>query len=278
MNLIRAAELIGIGYIANDFIRNAMAPKRNTYTYGPKKDEEYSIRKTITRIICNKLEYLFEGNSYGNYTYHYGIQHLTFPFRSMAYKVLDDLEKCISLYGFARVSDYYESYNNHCLRDKKVTAKYTDSKYGWRNLSFARIVMDRHCEYYIVFPEPTIEGRPDYSKYTGITPSDEPIAQCSESYSISEDTYYYTLQDYCKEVLMLFSDGAVSTETGEVITNLEILIGEDNYRDLISNLSSYVDDIVYYRNNKLATDYEIFIEPGTYKEEFGPIDNAEEAE
>lgn len=69
---------------------------------------------------------------------------LSFPTRGDAVAVLDEMNNCISKYGFVTVADMYD------IAD--VTHPYTSAKYGWTNLSSAEIKYSMG-EYVIKLPK-----------------------------------------------------------------------------------------------------------------------------
>ena len=71
-----------------------------------------------------------------------------------------------------------------------------------------------------------------------------------------------------KERLVYFrGDGIMATESGEIITNPAVLVGTE-WEEYVDH---YADKTAFLRNHQLVTDYEIYVEYGTYEEEYGPL-------
>lgn len=78
-----------------------------------------------------------------------------FEFDSMkdAKKVLDIMRWHINEYSYIRVADFYDILSD-VLEDEGITPDYTDRKWGWYDLSEARVMAVRGRKYIIDFPKP----------------------------------------------------------------------------------------------------------------------------
>ena len=74
----------------------------------------------------------------------YSFDKIRIDNRGEAEEVLSQMDAIIEKYGMARVTDFYDLVG--------VTGNYTDNKYGWSNLSTARIVRTSDGGYVIEFP------------------------------------------------------------------------------------------------------------------------------
>lgn len=79
--------------------------------------------------------------------------------------------------------------------------------------------------------------------------------------------------EFEKERLVYFQvDRVMATENGVIITNPGMLVGS-NWEKYVGK---YADRTAFIRNNNLVTDYEIYVEDGTYEDEYGPYDTIRE--
>lgn len=71
---------------------------------------------------------------------------------------------------------------------------------------------------------------------------------------------------FSKDRLVFYEgDRVLCTDNGNVIENGYLLIG-DNWEDEVGH---YANRTAYIRNNKTAVDYEIYVEAGSYRDEWG---------
>lgn len=68
--------------------------------------------------------------------------------------------------------------------------------------------------------------------------------------------------NYDTESLTLYADGVLTDDYGNVITDIEGLVGEDS----LTHFGEYEDDSVFVRNEKFKCDYEILQDTRTYIE------------
>ena len=78
-------------------------------------------------------------------------------------------------------------------------------------------------------------------------------------YVISPDDFD-EMDDYETETLMYYEDDVLTDDGGNIITDVEKLIGKDS----LSHFGEYEDDSVFVRNDKLKTDYEILADGRNY--------------
>lgn len=127
------------------------------------------IKKIISDILIDSIQMIFgngprrdTGNSrvsyvsYNNYSNRnatpvsrvssnvYSFDRITINNRGEAEEVLAQLDSIIEKYGMASVTDFYDLVG--------VTGNYTDNKYGWTNLSSAKIVRTTDGGYFIDLP------------------------------------------------------------------------------------------------------------------------------
>lgn len=75
--------------------------------------------------------------------------------------------------------------------------------------------------------------------------------------------------EYEKERLVYYQDDHImATENGTIITNPAILVGSDWER----YVGDSADRTAFVRNKRNSIDYEIYVENGTYEDEWGPFD------
>lgn len=78
-------------------------------------------------------------------------------------------------------------------------------------------------------------------------------------YVISPDDFD-EMDDYETETLMYYEDDVLTDDSGNIINDVEKLIGKDS----LSHFGEYEDDSVFVRNDKLKTDYEILADGRNY--------------
>lgn len=72
-------------------------------------------------------------------------------------------------------------------------------------------------------------------------------------------------KNYEKDRLVYFrGDKIMSTESGAIIRNPYTLVGGD----WEESVGKYADNTAFIRNNRLTTDYEIYVEDGLYSDEY----------
>lgn len=82
---------------------------------------------------------------------------------------------------------------------------------------------------------------------------------------IDKDTFEYD-KDYEKDRIVYFKgDRIMCTEAGTVIDNPYLLVG-NQWEDWIGD---YAENTAFVRNVRLTTDYEVYVENGTYVDEYG---------
>lgn len=124
---------------------------------------------------------------------------------------------------------------------------------------------------------------PSYGK--AFEKSEEPVSPVAEKKVVNPNGKIYIitpeefgeLPDYDAECLSYFEDDILTDEDLNEIANIEGLIGND----ALDRFGEYVEDIVYVRNEKIKTDYEIQYEghplyadvPDEYDQEEGDYDD-----
>lgn len=73
-------------------------------------------------------------------------------------------------------------------------------------------------------------------------------------------TEFDMLDDYDVIELTYFSDGVLVDDDGQVITNIDAVVGEES----LKHFGEYEDDCVHVRNDRLKCDYEIIKDLETY--------------
>lgn len=73
------------------------------------------------------------------------------------------------------------------------------------------------------------------------------------------------LDDYRKIDLTYYADGILEDDDGEIVTDVDELIGEGS----LNTFGEYEDDAVFVRNERLQTDFEILKDYRTYEEATG---------
>ncbi len=73
---------------------------------------------------------------------------------------------------------------------------------------------------------------------------------------------------YEKDRMVYYQDDRImATEDGAIITSPAILVGGEWERCV----GNYADRTAFIRNSRLVTDYEIYVEDGAYRDEYGPL-------
>ncbi len=92
------------------------------------------------------------------------------------------------------------------------------------------------------------------------------------TFEINMETYEND-DDYTKERYVYFAGShTMSTENGSIIPNYALFVGSDWDRCI----GHYANKTAFIRNPKLSTDYEIYVEDGSYSDEFDPYDEMRE--
>lgn len=73
-------------------------------------------------------------------------------------------------------------------------------------------------------------------------------------------TEFDMIDDYDVIELTYFSDGVLVDDDGQVITNIDAVVGEES----LKHFGEYEDDCVHVRNDRLKCDYEIIKDLETY--------------
>ena len=91
-------------------------------------------------------------------------------------------------------------------------------------------------------------------------------------HGIDADTYIHD-HEYAKDHIVYYrGDKVMATETGAIIQKPAYLVGtvwEDE-------IGRYAKRTAFIRNHSLGTDYEIYVEEGTYLDEYGPLEEDRE--
>ncbi len=82
---------------------------------------------------------------------------------------------------------------------------------------------------------------------------------------IDRDTFDFDKGYEQKRLVYFRGDRIMATEEGTIIPNPYILVG-GNWEVCVGN---YVKNTAFVRNEKLLTDYEIYVEDGLYEDEYG---------
>ena len=91
-------------------------------------------------------------------------------------------------------------------------------------------------------------------------------AEFADRWVMIDDMEYRDNHEYDKEELTFFAgDGVLATNNGTVIENAYLLIGNNWEKEV----GRYDDRIVYVRNLKNNTDYEVYVESCRYSDEYG---------
>lgn len=100
------------------------------------------------------------------------------------------------------------------------------------------------------------------SGYTNYAITERKVIEVDRPYVIDEDEYD-TLDDYESEELLYYSDGVLADYYGDIVDDVDDLVGLDNLKILIED-----DDVdsVYIRNDSRRFDYEILLDLRKYSE------------
>lgn len=99
-------------------------------------------------------------------------------------------------------------------------------------------------------------------KYNTISEKVQKVMDEYKPYRISEGDYVINDDEYAKVTLEYYTDDDGLFEGSEYISNVEGTIGQDN----LDFFASVDDDIMYVRNEKYMTDYEVCRIAGRYSE------------
>ena len=154
--LINIAGFIGIGYTINDIYKNRITiPKRTPYQgtsihYFP-KETEYSISKTIKKIICEKLEYIFTVRLPSD---HVNRNKFIFYYdtKDDAKLILNRLKEEANNYGFVSCYDY--SLLNGAINNTSSNWESYSCGWSWDDLCACTIQMNSNGKWYINLPYP----------------------------------------------------------------------------------------------------------------------------
>lgn len=100
-------------------------------------------------------------------------------------------------------------------------------------------------------------GYTDYSRTIKTDPKPEPGER---PYVISPDEFG-EIEEYTKVSLTHFADGVLADECGEVVDNVEEIVG-----DALEHIGEYEDDCVHVRSDAKRCDYEILEDLRTFDE------------
>lgn len=131
-----------------DIIFNSLRTAFEMFIYG--NDNHYSRNKQRgerSRIYYDRIyddrDYR-EKNSRSRGKTGYNFDDIMIPNYGEAQEILDQMDEIIDVYGIASVADYYGFAG--------VTANHMDRRYGWDDISSAKIVRTRNGKYYIKLP------------------------------------------------------------------------------------------------------------------------------
>lgn len=77
------------------------------------------------------------------------------------------------------------------------------------------------------------------------------------------------LDNYEVRSLLYFADGVLTDDDNNIIEDVDSLVG----KDALTHFGEYEDDSVFVRNDELATDFEILLEPRHYKDLYPDREN-----
>lgn len=122
----------------------------------------------------------------------------------------------------------------------------------------------------------TILESEGYTKYSSVKTEKggSAIMDTERPYVISPDEYG-EFADYDTESLNYYADGVLVDDQGNIIDDVDGLIGEAS----LTTFGQYEDDSVHVRNDALKTDYEILSDVRTFAEAKkinGPLDEDDE--
>lgn len=97
------------------------------------------------------------------------------------------------------------------------------------------------------------------------------LSEREEEYiEIDKDTFKNDKDGYEKDELIYYrGDRIMSTENGTIIATPAMLVGP-SWEQYVGH---YANRTAYVRNERLMTDYEIYVEDGLHSDEFGPYDD-----
>lgn len=101
------------------------------------------------------------------------------------------------------------------------------------------------------------EGYTEYSRT--VNSKDKPSSSVPEPYVISPDEFG-EIEEYTKISLTYFTDGILADEYGDVVDDVEEIIG-----DGLNHFGEYEDDSVFVRNDPKRCDYEILKDLRTFE-------------
>ena len=106
------------------------------------------------------------------------------------------------------------------------------------------------------YGEPT-----DYSEIANQKEGGGESMDKSRPYVISPDEFD-TIDDYVTESLTYFADGILIDDWGNVVENVDEIIGKDS----LTHFGEYEDDSVFVRNDGRETDYEILLDSRNFRD------------
>lgn len=120
-----------------------------------------------------------------------------------------------------------------------------------------------HSEEKVEIPEEVLRAadeakhKKDISEYASIV-QDEEYSKVEKPYTITPEEF----GEYGYETISLtyYADGVLADENGEVVDDIDEIVGEDS----LSHFGEYEDDSVYVRNDAKRCDYEILRELSDY--------------
>lgn len=107
-------------------------------------------------------------------------------------------------------------------------------------------------------------GKTDYTSFY-LRTEDDTSEMTKEPYVISPDDFDEIGYDVVS--LTYYSDGVLANTDGDVVDDVDELIGNDS----LSHFGEYEEDSVFVRNDLLKTDFEILKDPCSYCEAYGNV-------
>lgn len=100
------------------------------------------------------------------------------------------------------------------------------------------------------------------SGYTNYAVTERKVIDVDRPYVIDQDEYD-TLDDYESEELLYYSDGVLADYYGDIVDDVDDMVGLDNLKILMED-----DDVdsVYIRNDSRRFDYEVLLDLRSYSE------------
>lgn len=89
---------------------------------------------------------------------------------------------------------------------------------------------------------------------------------------IDRETFDFDKTNEKERLIYFAGDKIMCTENGTIIERPYNLVG-GNWETCVGN---YTKNTAFIRNSRLVTDYEIFVEPGLYEDEYGPLNGYRE--